>query len=124
MSKKTKPYHFIVPLVVYPFDVMVAVGYSNLELKEVLLGYDIKGEKYFKNELKDASTYMFDGNQTIIRFKSKEQLTHATIAHEIFHAVTLILSEIGMDFKILVNDEAYAYLIGYLTEQVYKNLKP
>lgn len=51
----------------------------------------------------------------------KSVTDYGTLAHEIFHAVTFILTRIGMSLT-NESDEAYAYLIGYLTKEIYKHI--
>lgn len=41
------------------------------------------------------------------------------LVHEIFHCVSMILRDLGFKLKD-ASDEAYAYLIGYLTKKVYE----
>jgi len=124
MNKKIKPYYFIVPLVVYPFDVLVSIGQSDDELKEVLLKHEIKWEKIIK--LDGTGRYiLLKGNQSIIRTKNIVSTCedYGILQHEIFHCVTYILDRIGMKFNLHESDEAYSYLIQYLTEKIYENLK-
>lgn len=62
-----------------------------------------------------------NGGQTVIRIPHKIETfeQHGTLAHEIFHAVEFILRRINI--KLSKNsDECFAYLIGYVTSQVYK----
>lgn len=48
---------------------------------------------------------------------------YGTLSHEIFHAAEYILREIGMPLS-LDSNEAYAYLIGYLTKEIFAHIKP
>lgn len=68
-------------------------------------------------------TTLLPCNRTIIRLRSvpKSVTDYGTLAHEIFHAVTFILTRIGMSLT-NESDEAYAYLIGYLTKEIYKHI--
>ena len=68
---------------------------------------------------------MLPSNQSIIRIKKQENkyVLIGVISHEIFHAATFILARIGMAMEIGSSDEAYAYLVQYLTEQVCRELK-
>jgi len=47
--------------------------------------------------------------------------SHGTLAHEIFHAIDFVLRDVGMVLS-EQSYEAYAYLIGYLTKEIYKKL--
>jgi len=56
----------------------------------------------------------------IIVVKSKDKYNNIdTISHEITHAVAEILGGIGIKFN-KKNEEAYAYLIGYLNREFHK----
>lgn len=121
--------NFIVPLVIYPFDIMFSIGQSDRGLMKILkkrlpkTAFDIcKQDECLLsfNEMDNGRTLMIkDGGQTIIRVNKNP--SHATIAHEIFHAISFLLIKLNMPLS-LENDEAYAYLIGYVTEQFYKNI--
>jgi len=69
-----------------------------------------------------ARCVMLPSNLTAIRFKIGDEIRHDHIAHEIFHAVTFIMERVGMEFIVMKSDEAYAYLIGYITKKVYEIL--
>lgn len=125
---KSKSLNFIIPLVVYPFDVMVSIDETDEELSKRLKGfsYDQDGVELLMNlpPTTQGRCVMLSSNQTVIRLK--KQLTKhqniANVSHEIFHAVTFILNRIGMKMEVEVSDEAYAYLIAYLTSEIYKKL--
>lgn len=54
----------------------------------------------------------------------RQHLNHEIIAHEIFHATHRILEYVTSEAKFRRNeDEPYAYLCGYLTREVYRQLK-
>jgi hypothetical protein len=56
----------------------------------------------------------------IFVIKSKDKYNNIdTISHEITHAVAEILGGIGIKFN-KKNEEAYAYLIGYLNKEFHK----
>lgn len=125
MSKKKKPINFILPLVIYPFDIMVSFGQSDDQLKRYLKKWGIKWDKDL--ELAPTGlgrTAMLNGNQTVLRLKNVpvSVTDYSTLAHEIFHAVAFIMDRIGMSLVICQSDEAYAYLIGYITKEVYKRI--
>lgn len=62
---------------------------------------------------------MIPSNLSIIRIKVKDKIPHSVIAHEVFHITTFIMERIGMELIVMKSDEAYAYLIGYLTDKIY-----
>lgn len=122
---KVKSFNVIIPLVVYPFDVMVSAGQTDKELCKELSGKGIDVEK--ERELWELAsptapgrTAMFSSGQTLLRLRHfpDTSFDYGCLAHEVFHVVTFIMWKIGMKFKVMKSDEAYAYLVGYLTEQI------
>lgn len=72
----------------------------------------------FLSSCRGFSTKLLDVNLVYI----KNARDSNTVAHEIFHAVYKILTDKG----IICSDnseEAYAYLIGFVTEQFYKKCR-
>lgn len=125
---KKKGLNFIVPLVVYPFDVMVSIEETDADLKKTLQKYtsDNEGVALIMNlpRTTQGRCVMLDCNQTVIRLKRQlfKHQTYSTASHEIFHAVSFIMERVGMKLELRVSDEAYAYLIGYLTKEIFKRL--
>lgn len=117
-----KSKNFIIPLVVYPFDVMVSIGETDEQLKKVFKKYDIPVLDYFEHRVTKGRCSFLVGNQSLLRFRTYQDADHETIAHEIFHAVSNIMCFINMPLKNGDNDEAWAYLIGYITQEFYKYL--
>jgi hypothetical protein len=123
-----KKLRFIVPLAVYPFDVLVCFGQTDKEVRKLLDKYSIGEEGIelcmFTSDTVRARTVMLDGNQTIIRMRHIPETCedYADLQHEIFHAVTFVMHRVGMSLELMASDEAYAYLIGYLTKIIYKKI--
>lgn len=120
--------NFVIPLIVYPFDVMVSFGQTDDELLKTLskslTDDEIKDKKLWSIEKNgDGRTVLFGSGQTLIRMPKvpKSVKEYGTLQHEIFHATEFILSHIGMSLC-KKSDEAYAYLIGYLTTEIYKRI--
>jgi len=123
--------NFIVPLVIYPFDVMFSVGESDNKLRKTLKKRLVKEafESAYSDDfllgfnpdsIEAGQTLFINGHrQTIIRLG--ENPSHGVVGHEIFHAVSMILKYLKMPLC-SENDEAYAYLIGYLTDRFYSNI--
>lgn len=116
--------NFIIPLVVYPFDVMCSFGETDDELKKKL-------SKYHGCEWDDLMKcsgqgryVMLPNNQSLIRLWNYPTTPeeYGSLQHEIFHMVMAVMDRIGMKFIMLESDEAYSYLIGYLTKEIYKRL--
>jgi hypothetical protein len=128
MESETKGFHFIIELHVYPFDVMISVNEDDDVLVNRLLDDNDREDCEVLTNLHDtvkARTAMLPSNQTVIRFNIKDGVESmiGIIAHEVFHAATFILEKIGMKMKLMTSDEAYAYLIQYLMQEVYNGIK-
>ncbi len=129
MTKKKEPsLNFIVPMGTYPFDLMVSIGQNDMQLAKVLDNYpltvqDIEGVRY-TSERCQGRYCLFSTGASIIRIRQIPRTAYqfGNVAHEIFHVASAILDHMGMKLEILVSDEAYAYLIGHLTEQIYERL--
>lgn len=126
MKKKSKSLNVIIPLVVYPFDVMFSFGETDEQVVTRLNKYGIdttdnKGWTF--EETTRGRCIIFEGNQTLIRLlEYPETVEHyGCLQHEIFHAAHFIMRKMGFKLKVS-SGEAYAYLIGYLTEQIYKKI--
>ena len=126
---KSKKLNFIVPLIVYPFDIMVSFGETNEEIDKHLSKYNLTAGDVqlatFTSETVQGRSVMFSSNQSLIRLRHlpKEPKHFGDLQHEIFHCVSFIMWKIGMPLEIQKSDEAYAYLVGYVTNEIYKKLK-
>jgi hypothetical protein len=60
-----------------------------------------------------------EGNAIILNFNNDEKLTHGTIAHEAYHIANFIADSRGL-IPDHINDEPIAYLITWITNEVYK----
>lgn len=118
--KKSKKLNFIIPLVIYPFDIMVSFGQTDEELKVSLKKYGTEWEDKMICVGK-GRFYMNEMNQSLIRMNTIPETCedYGTLQHEIFHCVTWLMDRVGLKFKLLSSDEAYSYLIGYLTTKIY-----
>lgn len=116
----TKKANFIIPLVIYPFDVMVSLGETDEQLKKSLKKTSIDWDDLMICR-GVGRTFMDDSGRGIIRLKSYPHTCedYGVLQHEIFHYVTFIMDKIGMKLNLCDSDEAYSYLIGYLTTQIY-----
>ena len=125
---KSKPFNFIIPLVVYPFDIMVSIGETDADICRTLAknGVSLPDQELilFASSTTKGRTAMFSTNQTCIRLQRhpKSCIDYGILQHEIFHAASFILDRIGMTLHIGHSDEAYAYLIGYITTEIYKRI--
>lgn len=127
-KKKSKGVNFIIPLHVYPFQVMFSFGEDDEVLAKTLEDYGVVDPDElwkYKKPTVQGRTITFIGNQTLLRMRRlpKHPRDKGYLAHEIFHVVTFILDKVGIQFDIDKSDEAYAYLTGYVTAEVYTKLK-
>ena len=127
-NEKNKSINFVIDYVVYPFELMVSMGEDKEVFKKRLkkrLPEDMRHEveDEFCNTEFQAQTVMFSGGMTAVWFRECpiKASQYALIAHEVFHAVDFLFQRINIK---LSNDsnEAYAYLLQYITEQIYKKL--
>lgn len=124
MNKES--YYFIIPLHVYPFDIMVSVNEDDNLLKQRLLDNG-NTEEEIDNVLpmrKTARgrTFTLLTNQTVIRLVDDGSDLSGVIAHESFHATTFILERVGVSFDLNISDEAYSYLLQYIVEKITETL--
>jgi hypothetical protein len=125
---KNKKYNFIVRPMIYPFDIMVSIGEDMDKLRDRLVANgntveDIGSSLDLGNTVR-GRYIMLPSNQSVIILKwlpRKSDLL-STIAHESFHATHSIMDKIGMDLS-YNNDEAFAYLLGYIVGEISNKLK-
>ncbi len=120
-----KSKNFIIPLVVYPFDLMVSVGESDAKLKQTLSEVGIENEDHmwtFGHTTKGRFC-LFESNHGLIRIGAKPITPedYSNLQHEIFHYAMHVFDRIGMKWTPEA-DEAYSYMIGYLTKEIYTRL--
>lgn len=125
MSKKTKNISFIIKVDVYPFDILVSINQTDDQLGEILDTYDLSKKDIrltkYRSKTSLGSAAMFSSNRSFIRLRKLPSTYEefGTLAHEIFHVAAFILDRIGVELKMDVSDEAYAYLIGHITKRFY-----
>ena len=68
-----------------------------------------------------ALTLYCDGKNTVsmVFSQTNDVVRHSSITHEAFHATDCILNNAGVHMKRNDANEAYAYLCGWIAEQVY-----
>jgi len=129
--KKAKPtsMNFIVPLVVYPFDVLVTFGQTNEQVEKLLKSKGITADDDIELAMLRESTVrgracMFSNNASLIRLTKIPVIPadFAHLQHEIFHVVHFIMDRVGMKYVTEISDEAYAYLIQHLTKEIYMKI--
>lgn len=118
-----KSKNFIITLVVYPFDVMVSLNQTDEQLKKELEKFGCEWDDDMKI-VGMGRAMISPTNHSLIRLRNYPvtNVDYSHLQHEIFHIVTFIMSNIGIKFSILKNDEAYAYLIQHLTKEIYDRI--
>lgn len=121
----------IIPLIVYPFDVMVSFDEEDSWVQAALKKFKVGSKEEISAINMDGSKgkigrmLMFSSKQTIIRLNFMPSLDDpyemGLLNHEIFHAVGFIMEEIDTPLN-KDTHEAYAYLFQYLTERIYSLL--
>lgn len=74
----------------------------------------------FKDEHQGITCYSKNKNRILVHVDSVDN--HKSIGHEIFHVVMTIGDWVGMT-PVPANEEAFAYLVGYITDEVYIKIK-
>lgn len=120
--------NFIIPLVIYPFDLMVSIGESDQKLEKTLSGFlepdDVIISRW-NTDTQKGRYCRFSNNSSLLRLRRMPETPEdfGVLAHEVFHSVTHIMDMVGMKLKLMVSDEAYSYLVGFITEEIYKKIR-
>lgn len=116
----------------YHRSLFISIGESDPVLEKKLQKWNITQEEI--DSLKyDGTTsmgkcYCFNNGAGIIRLKQYPNTpeSQGSLAHEIFHMTTFFMERVGIGILNTENDkgndEAYAYLCGYITEKIYNLL--
>jgi hypothetical protein len=110
----------IIPLDVYGHDIVVSIGQTDKDLyeqiKENISEKDFK--KHMANQKAIATTHKMRSGCILIRFKDDID-NPGIVAHEAFHAIVFLFKKIGIQYC-YESEEAYAYTLEYLTNQILK----
>lgn len=107
---------------------MISLGETNEELEKSLRRKGIKKDEDDLWKMEGITwrgrTCRFQTGATLIRTRNfpDSSMDYGCLQHEIFHAVTYIMDSIGQPLSVGVSDEAYAYLIGHVTEQTMRKI--
>lgn len=115
--------NFIIPLIIYPINVIVSVGETDDQLRKLFQKYSISQDDYFDDEGEEGRCTTFVGGWVLLRLTRypKTNADYGVLAHEIFHAVSMAMRYVGMEL-IPESEEAYSHLMEYLTKEIYDNL--
>lgn len=110
----------VIPIEVYGHDIAVSIGQSDDDLYEQIKK-NISKKEFKKNMTKQkaiATTHKLSTGAILIRFKDDIDNV-GIVAHEAFHAIIFLFKKIGIDFC-YESEEAYAYALEYLTNEILK----
>lgn len=114
----------IIPIDIYNTDVMVHFGSQDTLKEELSLVYGLEGALSILKGMDIDETAIgrtvLTNTGTIILWMldiPKTSKEKGTMVHEIFHATCLLMNKIDVPPS-SDNEEAYAYLIGYITSKV------
>jgi hypothetical protein len=110
----------IIPLDVFGHDIVVSIGQSDEDLYEQIQENISRKQfdKHMANQKSIATTHKLRTGSILIRFKDNIN-DPGIVAHEAFHAIVFLFKKIGIDFC-YESEEAYAYSLEYLTNQILK----
>ena len=110
----------IIPLEVFAHDIIISVGQSDEDLYEQIQENISRKDfdKHMANQKSIATTHKLRTGSILIRFKDDIN-DPGIVAHEAFHAIVFLFKKIGIDFC-YESEEAYAYSLEYLTNQILK----
>jgi hypothetical protein len=129
--------NFILDVPPYPAQVMVSINQSNKKLIKSVKKWKIIDKRSCltfveaieeeKGNSKELGGMIHDLTGTgimILRIYSlvKSAESRGNLAHEIFHITEKIADFVGIK-HCSRSSEAFAYMISYLTEEIYKKLK-
>lgn len=115
---------FIIPWVIFPFDVLVCLGTKREDILRKL-----KSHRYTVSKQEDehlvmygiGRTVMLEGGQTVLWIGGYPRVGSGTIAHEILHAVDFVLAKVGIE-KGDNCDELWCYMVEYLNNEINKRI--
>lgn len=110
----------VIPIEVYGHDIVVSIGQTDSDLYEHIRENisEKKFDKRFSNQKSIATTFKLKTGCILIRFKDDID-NPGIVAHEAFHAIVYLFEKIGIEYA-YESEEAYAYALEYLTNQILK----
>lgn len=107
---------------------MFSLGQTDEELFQVLklseLVTEMDGSSQWKNTKQLGYAIEFTGGQTLIRLRRipETPIEHGALAHEILHAAQFILNRVGIKYLLDYSDEAYTYLVQFITQKFHETI--
>jgi hypothetical protein len=122
---------FVIETPPYPFSIAVSIGQTKRDFNtsiKTLGNYNLNDIIEFFSCSHMGQTCNNEGDNLVI-VMLKADANHGVIAHELFHAVTFVMSKVGINLHSLSEDknnsteEAYAYMIEYITNKFYDKIE-
>lgn len=117
--------NFLIKVPIYKRDVLMSFGDSDLVIKKRLhdnaTSEDL--ERLSLSQGVQGRCIILSGGAIVMRLPKVPKTNHeyAVLQHEIFHVADFILARAGIKLSD-TSDEAYSYLIEYLTKETYDRL--
>lgn len=119
----------IIPVDIYRRDLLLVANHSHKELEGELLQYLSNREarrivRGCRGVCGDSAITIKTSAGGLIVYLPQylgDEESFGTLAHELLHATSLIMEEVGIELS-PHTQEAYAYLIGYLSKEAMKVL--
>lgn len=128
-KKKPAPaFHFTFSMEVYNYELMFSVGEADAKLATALRRKGINPHPAMIDYGGDTcpAKYAFwqENLFGLIRMRVLPETSRqfAALAHEIFHIVSWFMEHMGFELDAAKSGEAYAYLISYITDQIYTEM--
>ena len=124
-----KPQQFQIPVDIFKRNILVCINEPNEEIERILVesGHDeteAKKAAGYDSDSIGAYAWIFENRNALIRLKGEkvDPIFHDCVAHEIAHVAFAILDYVGIKLG-SKSEEAYAYLIGYITREFYEKIE-
>ena len=105
---------------IYPINIYIAVTNNQSAISDRFMYEDCKDidDLPVNCDALCLSVIERDNNEfgELIVFRKKEYMTVSTMAHESFHCAENICRKLGIVYNNEDNNEAFAYLIGYIID--------
>ncbi|WP_080057182.1 hypothetical protein [Spirosoma aerolatum] len=120
--------NFIISYGVYPFDLMVSIGEDTETVKKRLSKTNLSRLDIEQTDVYEivgkGRTVMFSNGATLLRLPHLPEtpFEFGVLSHEIFHCVHFLFEKIGIKLS-MDSDEAFAYMVGYITSEIFHRAK-
>lgn len=120
--------YFIVNIPIYNLGLLVILGYDREQAAIIVKGQGGNPAQLYEHDIYGGLACHEKGtNRFILHFPDRMPRTvehFADVQHEIRHLTDYMMEHVGMVYDLDHSSEAYAYLTGFLTEQIYRYILP